>query len=59
MWLDTVNSTVNLGTLNWAGTADTTDACYLPDSYIGWVPDSCLYVKYIPYWHLIQSYKVD
>ena len=28
-----------------------------PDPLIDWLPNSCLYTKYVPTWHLIRSYK--
>jgi len=28
-----------------------------PDPLIDWLPNCCLYIKYVPIWHLIRSYK--
>jgi len=28
-----------------------------PDPLIDWLPNSCLYTKYVPTWHLVRSYK--
>jgi len=27
-----------------------------PDPLIDWLPNSCLYTKYVPTWHLMESY---
>jgi len=29
----------------------------LPDPLIDWLPNSCLYTKYVPTWHLVRSYQ--
>jgi len=60
MWSDTGTYTTDW--LTTAGTTDSLTCSYtlsLPDSYIDWLPNSCLYPKYIPTWHLIQSYRTD
>ncbi len=28
-----------------------------PDPLIDWLPNSCLYTKYVPTWHLVRSYQ--
>ena len=28
-----------------------------PDPLIDWLPNSCLYTKYVPTWHLVRSYR--
>ena len=46
---DTFTANVNLA-------CDTTTT-YIYDTYRDWLPNSCLYEKYIPTWHLVRSYK--
>jgi len=39
-------------------TAGTTDITWTsPPPLIDWLPNSCLYEKYLPTWHLVRSYK--
>ena len=60
---------MNWSDLTWA-TAGTTDLQFTTDgsctnltTYItldplrDWLPNSCLYEKYIPTWHLMESYR--
>jgi len=28
-----------------------------PDPLVDWLPNSCLYTKYVPTWHLVRSYS--
>ncbi len=40
------------------GSCDNTNyISFFPDPLIDWLPNSCLYTKYVPTWHLIRSYK--
>ena len=41
--------------LNYDDAADVTLS--IPDPLIDWLPNSCLYTKYVPTWHLIRSYQ--
>ena len=66
MWSDTstcTNEWYNTATTVigdcYGSTTDTGNYITLPDSLINWFPNSCLYTKYIPTWHLLQSYRVD
>mgnify|MGYP006908252207 CR=1 FL=1 len=36
---------------------DTLTIPFIIDPYIDWLPNSCLYPKYIPVWHLVKSYS--
>ena len=36
--------------------ATTTNTLWFLDPLVDWLPNSCLYVKYIPTWHLVKSY---
>ncbi len=39
-------------------TAETIDITLpSPDPLIDWLPNSCLYTKYVPTWHLVRSYR--
>ena len=62
MWSDYTNTTGDYS-FTTSGAATTLQTTYvtLPasDPLIDWFPNSCLYPKYIPTWHLIQSYRVD
>ena len=29
----------------------------MPDPLIDWLPNSCLYIAYLPTWHLMESYR--
>ena len=64
MWsVDGTNNYYNMTTstsgINFTIPSDDTYTFTMTDSYIDWFPNSCLYVKYIPTWHLVQSYKVN
>ena len=41
--------------LNYDDAADVTLS--IPDPLIDWLPNSCLYTKYVPTWHLVRSYQ--
>ena len=54
-----IDSTTTANTLNFNTDANidcTSLAFYTPDPLIDWLPNSCLYVKYVPTWHLVKSY---
>ena len=55
-WLTSLTASTCAAT---TATIDTGVTFTLPDSYVDWLPNSCLYPKYLPTWHLVQSYKVD
>ena len=56
-WNNTSSASFTLNTVT--GTAD--DSNYItfapPDPLIDWLPNSCLYTKYVPTWHLVRSYS--
>lgn len=51
---DTANLTYDTG-----GIIDCTSNFTLisPEPLIDWLPNSCLYTKYVPTWHLVRSYQ--
>ncbi len=59
-WFD---GTSSAGTMNFTTDANidctSTFTVSAPDPLIDWLPNSCLYTKYVPTWHLINSYNID
>lgn len=61
-WYNTTTNFVNdftysTGTNDLTFNVDAANTIEFPDPLIDWLPNSCLYVKYVPTWHLVRSYK--
>ena len=57
--MDWINSATTANMLNFTTDANidcTSLTSYTPDPLIDWLPNSCLYTKYVPTWHLVKSY---
>ena len=54
-WIDS-SGTASTQTIT-LNDSDSVNTITFPDPLIDWLPDSCLYEKYIPAWHLVRSYK--
>ncbi len=54
-WTNTSSASTSTLTFDIDDIATTT--IELPDPLIDWLPNSCLYEKYLPTWHLVRSYK--
>ena len=57
-WANTIDTSSNALTFNFDDSiTSATTEFYLPDPLIDWLPNSCLYTKYLPTWHLVKSYS--
>jgi len=56
--MDWTNNTAfyNSNDVNGTITQGTSMIFTMPDPLIDWLPNSCLYEKYLPTWHLVRSY---